>query len=80
VLGSGCFERDGVAECLELSDEVSGLAGGVEPVGAVVRSEVDVAGVGVVQAVPDDHENGSGDSDELASKVLTGSGINVCQT
>lgn len=67
MLVSGGCERDALAEGFELSDEVSGLVGGVEAVGAVVRSEVDVPGVGVVEEVPDDHEDGSGDADEGAS-------------
>jgi len=53
-----------VAERLELADEVAGLAVGVEAVGVVVGSEVDVAGVWIVDEVPDDHEDRSGDRDE----------------
>jgi hypothetical protein len=46
-----------VSEALELADEVAGLAAGVEASGVVVRSEVDVAAVGVVEEVPDDDEH-----------------------
>ena len=53
-----------MAEGLELADEVSGLAVGVEAAGVVVRAEVDVAGVGVGEEVPDDHEDRAGDGDE----------------
>ena len=63
--GLGCWlEGDGVVEGLELSDQVAGFAVGVVTFGVVVRAEVDVAGVGVVEEVPDDDKDGSGDCDE----------------
>ena len=62
---SGCGrEGDVVSELLELSDEVAGFVVFAVVLVVEVGSEVVVAGVGVVEEVPDDHEDGSGDRDE----------------
>ena len=45
----GVGDGEGVAEGLELADEVSGLAVGIDATGVVVGAEVDGAGVGVVE-------------------------------
>src|SRR6266571_2959100 len=62
-LGGG-GEGDGVAEGLELVDEVAGSAGLVDAGGVVVGAEVVEPGGGVGEQVPDDDEDGAGDGDE----------------
>ncbi len=59
----GC-ERDVVAEGLELADQVAGLAVGVEAFGVVVRAEVHVVGGGIVEEMPDDHQDRACHGDE----------------
>src|SRR5712691_4342183 len=60
--GSGGFLPEGdddvVAEGLKLAAGVAGLAAAVGVPGVPIRSEVAVAGGGVVQQVPDDDEDG----------------------
>src|SRR5690348_17405304 len=51
-------DDDVVAEGLELALGVAGLAAAVGVPGVPVRSEVPVAGGGIVQQVPDDDEDG----------------------
>src|SRR5690348_13744818 len=61
-LGGG-FEGDLVAEGLELAEVGAHLAA-VADVGVVeVRAEVVVAGLGVGQQVPEDHQEGAADGD-----------------
>lgn len=50
-----------MAESLELADEVAGLAGGIEMALVPVGAEFLVAGVGVVDEVPGDDQDGTGD-------------------
>src|SRR3984885_11566209 len=54
-------DDDVVAEGLELSSGVAGLAAAVGVPGVPVRSEVAVAGGGVVEQVPDDDQDGAAD-------------------
>ena len=58
------MKGDGVAECFELADELTGFPVLVDLVGVEVGAEVSVAGVGVGEEVPDDDEDRSGDGDE----------------
>src|SRR5579859_2262295 len=61
---SGCLgEGDGVAEGFELADVVAGLALLVDAAGVVTGAEVVVAGGGIGEQVPDDHQDGAGDGD-----------------
>ncbi len=53
-----------VAESFELADVDAFDCLGVHVPVVVVRPQVDVAGVGVVQKMPDDDEDGSPDGDE----------------
>ena len=62
----GDAEGDLEAERLELTHVVAGSAFSVDAVGEVVRTEVAIAQSGFGQQVPDDHQGGSGDSDEGA--------------
>ncbi len=52
-----------VAEDFELVDELAGSAFGVDSVGVVVDAEVGETGVGIVEEVPDDLEDATGDRD-----------------
>src|SRR6266511_302050 len=63
--GSGCGgEGDGEAEGFQLADVVAGLAGRVDAAGVVAGAQVVVAGGGVGEQVPDDHQDGAGDGDQ----------------
>jgi hypothetical protein len=57
-------EGDGVAEGFELPDVAAGLAVFVGAAGVVAGAEVAVAGGGVYEQVPDDHQDGARDGDE----------------
>jgi hypothetical protein len=58
------LERDGVAECFELADEVACSAVFVDAAGVVVGAEVVVAGGRVGEQLPDDDEDRAGDGNE----------------
>jgi hypothetical protein len=65
AVGSGCgSEGHGEPECFELADVVAGLAVGVGAAGVVAGAEIAEAGGGVCEQVPDDDQDGAGDSDE----------------
>nr|WP_322770044.1 hypothetical protein [Frankia sp. Cr1] len=63
-LSGGGLEGDGLAEDLQLTDEVANLAAFVDPGGVVVGTEILEALGGISEQVPDDGEDGSGDGDE----------------
>lgn len=58
------FEGDAIAQGCELRDVVTGPAFGVDAGRVVVGTEIVETGRGVVQQVPDDDQDGSGNSDE----------------
>ena len=47
-----------------MADVAAGAAFGVDPAGVVVGAEIVVAGGGIDEQVPDDGENGTGNSDQ----------------
>ncbi|MFZ3551955.1 hypothetical protein ACODT3_41310 [Streptomyces sp. 4.24] len=53
-----------MAEGLELADEVAGLAGGIEMSLVPVGTELLVAGVWIVDQMPGDDQDGTGDRDQ----------------
>ena len=57
-VSGGGFESDGVAEGFELAYVVALASFGVDALGVVARSQVEVAGVGVGEQVPGDDEDG----------------------
>lgn len=57
-------EGDLVAEGLELADQVAGLAGGVDVALVPVGAEFVIAGVGIVDQMPGDDQDGAGDSND----------------
>ncbi|GAB7184563.1 hypothetical protein ATKI12_6373 [Kitasatospora sp. Ki12] len=57
-------EGDLVAELFELPDEDAGLAGGIAEAVVPLGAEVLVGGVGAVDQVPGDDEDGAGDGDQ----------------
>src|SRR6266496_1293660 len=59
----GRGDGDGQAERLELADVVADLLVLVGAAGVVVGAEVGIAGLRVVEQVPDDDQDGAGDSD-----------------
>src|SRR5215207_7238536 len=63
---SGCCwgEGDGEPQGLQLPDVVAGLLVLVDAAGVVAGAEVVVAGGGVGQQMPDDHQDGAGDGDQ----------------
>jgi hypothetical protein len=63
--GSGCRgEGDGEPKGFQLADVVAGLVGLVDAAGVVAGAQVGVAGGGVGEQVPDDDQDGAGDSDQ----------------
>jgi hypothetical protein len=52
-------EGDGEPEGFELADVAAGLAAGVDAAGLIARAEVVVAGGGVGEQLPADHEDGA---------------------
>src|SRR6266496_4801609 len=65
MAGSGCGgQGDGEAEGFQLADVVAGFLALVDAVGVVVGAQVGIAGGGVGEQVPDDHQDGAGDGDQ----------------
>ena len=58
------MDGDGVAEGFELVDVGAFAAFGIDTFVVEVRAEVGVAGVGIGQQVPDDHQYGAADGDD----------------
>jgi hypothetical protein len=62
---SGCgSEGDGEPECFDLADVAAGLAAGVGAAGVVAGAQLVVAGGGAGEQVPDDDQDGAGESDQ----------------
>src|SRR6266704_990250 len=57
-------EAGGEPQGLQLPDVVAGLLGFVDAAGVVAGAQVVVAGGGVGEQVPDDHQDGAGDGDQ----------------
>ena len=59
-------DGDVEAEGFQLADVAADLAAGVGVLRVVIRAEVAVAGLGVLEQVPDDDEDGAPDGDDCS--------------
>src|ERR1022692_4336586 len=64
IRSGGLGEVDGVAQCLQLADVIPCLAVLVDAAGVVAGAQLAEAGGRVREQVPDDFQDGAGDSDQ----------------